>query len=55
MYKLRYAKHASIALLTRVYRNERAPKLMRKWRVWEHFKSRNLVPTVGFEPTLPRP
>lgn len=35
MHELRYGKHASIALLDRMYADPTSPRLDRKWRIWE--------------------
>lgn len=35
MYELRYGKHASLALLQRMYANPDSPRLERKWKIWE--------------------
>lgn len=37
MFVLRYSKHESIALLTRLYEDPAAPRLDRKWRRWRDF------------------
>ena len=34
---LRYAKHESISLLTELYRDPPAPRLERKWHIWNDF------------------
>jgi aromatic ring-cleaving dioxygenase len=50
MYNLKYGKHASIRLLSRLYEDADAPRLLRKWRIWESYRLRNLVPKGGVEP-----
>jgi hypothetical protein len=40
MYELRYGKHASLALLTRMYAEPNAPRLDRKWKIWEAYLAR---------------
>jgi hypothetical protein len=37
MYSLRYAKHESMALLRALYRDPAAPRLERKWTIWNEF------------------
>lgn len=37
LYVLRYSKHEAIALLTELYRDPSAPRLERKFRVWNAF------------------
>jgi len=37
LYTLRYGKRASITLLTRLYEDPAAPRLMRKWRLWNDY------------------
>jgi hypothetical protein len=39
LYALRYSKHESITLLRRLYEDEAAPRLERKWRIWNDFVS----------------
>jgi hypothetical protein len=63
LFALQYAKHASIALLTRLYEDPESPRLARKSQIWEDFKSRPVttrpyhrpnpesVPEEGFEPS----
>jgi hypothetical protein len=40
LYSLRYAKYASIALLTKLYEDPTSPRLIRKWLIWEDFKAK---------------
>jgi hypothetical protein len=40
-YTLRYGKLASHVLLHALYRDQDAPRLTRKWLVWEHYLSRH--------------
>jgi len=40
LFALQYAKHASIALLTRLYEDPKTPRLRRKWLIWEDYRSR---------------
>lgn len=40
MYKVQLGKHASIALLSRTYADPLAPRLTRKWCIWEDFRAR---------------
>lgn len=59
-FRLKYGKHASIALLHAMYPQEDVPKLQRKWTVWNEYRVRcgieeacspwNSVPTAGLEP-----
>jgi hypothetical protein len=42
MYRLEFGKYASIALLQRFYPDPDAPRLVRKWRIWEDYARRNL-------------
>jgi hypothetical protein len=37
LYVLRYSKHEAITLLTKIYEDPVAPRLERKWRVWQRF------------------
>jgi hypothetical protein len=39
LYRLRYSKIASIRLLTALYARQQAPRLERKWRIWEVFRT----------------
>jgi hypothetical protein len=39
LYLLRYSKHEAIPLLTELYRDPSAPRLERKWRVWDTYRS----------------
>jgi len=40
-FKLKYGKRASIALLQWLYENPNAPRLVRKWAIWEGYERRN--------------
>lgn len=40
-FDLVYGKHASIALLERLYADPAAPRLVRKWKIWDEYKRRN--------------
>ena len=40
MYELKYGKHASLSLLRRMYADPDAPRLDRKWRIWEGYLAR---------------
>lgn len=40
MYELKYGKHASLTLLRRMYADPSAPRLDRKWRIWEMYLAR---------------
>ena len=40
MHELKYGKHASLALLTRMYADPASPRLDRKWRIWEAYLAR---------------
>lgn len=40
MYELKYGKHASLTLLERFYADPDAPRLDRKWRIWEAYLAR---------------
>ena len=40
MHELRYGKHASIALLERMYADPASPRLDRKWRIWQAYVAR---------------
>jgi len=40
-FKLKYGKRASVALLQRLYENPKAPRLMRKWAIWDGYERRN--------------
>lgn len=42
-FRLKYGKHASIALLEAMYPTAHVPKLARKWKIWENYARRNLV------------
>lgn len=56
-FRLKYGKHASIALLKAMYPSSDIPKLERKWQVWDDYFKRNgansAVREGGVEP--PRP
>lgn len=43
LFELRYAKHASISLLTQLYEDPGSPRLVRKWNIWEDFKEQPVV------------
>lgn len=45
MYALRYGKRASLRLLPLLYADPNAPRLTRKWRVWDDYRSRHGLPT----------
>ena len=40
MHELRYGKHASIALLERMYADPTSPRLDRKWKIWTAYLAR---------------
>jgi hypothetical protein len=40
-FKLKYGKHATIALLRLFYADPDAPRLIRKWRIWDDYIRRN--------------
>jgi hypothetical protein len=40
MYRLAFGKYASIALLRLFYADVEAPRLMRKWRIWDDYQRR---------------
>ena len=40
MFELKYGKHASLALLTRMYADPSSPRLERKWKIWEAYLAR---------------
>ena len=44
LYTLRYSKHEATKLLERLYQDPLAPRLDRKWRIWNDFVS-NARPT----------
>lgn len=39
MFELRYAKYASITLLTNLYDTSGTPRVARKWLIWEDFRA----------------
>jgi hypothetical protein len=41
LYRLEFGKHSSIALLRLFYADPSAPRLMRKWQIWEDYVRRN--------------
>lgn len=41
-FKLQYGKHASIALMQQLYGDPDAPRLERKWRIWDDYRKREL-------------
>jgi len=43
MFRLVYAKHASIALLRLMYPSDDVPRLTRKWKIWMDYKRRLLA------------
>ena len=43
MYRLKYGKYASIALLTKLYEDPTSPRLLRKWLIWEDFKAQPIT------------
>lgn len=43
MYRLKYGKYASIALLTKLYEDPTSPRLLRKWAIWEDFKAQPIT------------
>jgi hypothetical protein len=46
-YALRFSKHASVRLLPLLYPDQEAPRLTRKWRVWEDFAARHRIAPHG--------
>lgn len=40
MFRLQYAKHASVRLLRLFYADPKAPRLIRKWRIWNAYVER---------------
>lgn len=54
-YTLKCGKRASTILLGALYADPNAPRLERKWRIWDDYSRRNAVPTVGLEPTTSTP
>ncbi len=47
-YALRFSKHASLRLLPLLYADPTAPRLTRKWRVWENYAARHGIdPRTG--------
>ena len=58
-FRLKYGKHASIALLAAMYPNADVPKLERKWAIWNGYaqryalRARRSVREEGFEPSRP--
>jgi hypothetical protein len=40
MFKVKLGKHDSIALAARIYADASAPRLTRKWRTWDDFRTR---------------
>ena len=40
MYELKYGKHASLTLLPLMYADPDAPRLARKWKIWEAYLAR---------------
>ena len=41
MFRLKYGKHAAIALLGQLYADPSAPRLRRKWRIWADYVERH--------------
>jgi len=39
LFALQYAKHASTVLLAGLYQDPESPRLLRKWLIWEDFRS----------------
>jgi hypothetical protein len=46
-YKLKYGKSAAEALLTAFYADAGAPRLVRKWQIWDGYVTRNLCADGG--------
>jgi hypothetical protein len=46
-YKLQYGKAAAVALLTAFYADRTAPRLIRKWEIWDDYVNRNLSADGG--------
>jgi hypothetical protein len=46
-FALRFSKRASIQLLPRLYADPAAPRLTRKWRVWEDYAARHRIAPHG--------
>ncbi|MGH2471617.1 MAG: hypothetical protein ACRDG6_04345 [Candidatus Limnocylindria bacterium] len=46
-YTLRYGKACAIELLREFYRDAGAPRLARKWRIWDEYVARNLSAEGG--------
>lgn len=40
LYELKYGKHASLALLKRMYADPSSPRLERKWQIWQAYLAR---------------
>lgn len=61
LFTLRYAKRASIALLTKLYADPNTPRLGRKWEIWNSYRIRKLCAEggirtlTGFRPHGPEP
>ena len=49
-YALRFSKHASVKLLPLLYADPTAPRLTRKWRVWESYALRHGIDPHGRAP-----
>lgn len=47
MYRVKLGKHAAIALLSIIYQDPDAPRLARKWRVWDDFRRRYSDPSAA--------
>jgi hypothetical protein len=43
LFALQYAKHASTVLLTKLYEDPMSPRLLRKWLIWEDFRSQPIT------------
>lgn len=50
MYELKYGKHASLALLTRMYADPTSPRLERKWKIWEAYLARPRINSLQKAP-----
>lgn len=46
-YKLQYGKAAAVTLLTTFYADGMAPRLIRKWQIWDDYVRRNLSADGG--------
>ncbi len=43
LYELRYGKRESLKLLPALYSDPDAPRLVRKWRIWDAYARRHLI------------